>query len=411
MDKAILAKYAAFAVQIGTGVQKGQTLMINCPVEAAYFGRICAEEAYKAGAKDVVIHYNDEKLSRVRLENASVEALEDVKPWVLRSLLDYVEGEGGACVLNIASADPEIFKGLDGEKVQTANIARRNALKPYREYTMSNRIQWSIVAIPSPSWAKKVFPDVTDEEAVEKLWDAIFSVTRMNEADPIAAWKEHIDSMNRRAKVLNDESFDAIRVTSKNGTNLTIGLADDHIWEAAGGHTQDGYAFLPNIPTEEIFTAPHKDRVNGTVYGTKPYVYNGNIIKNFSVTFENGKVISRDAEEGKEFLTSLLDTDEGARHIGEIALVPFSSPISQTGLLFYSTLFDENASCHIAFGAGYPGTVEGGATMTREELAAKGVNDSLVHDDVMIGAEDTDIVGLHKDGREVQIFKDGEWAF
>ena len=411
MDKAFLEKYAAFAVQIGVGVQKGQTLIINCPVDAAFFGRICAEEAYKAGAKDVVIHYNDEKLSRTRLENADVETLGDVKPWVLRSYLDYVESEGGACALNIASADPEIFKGVDGKKVEVANIARRNALKPYREYTMSDRIQWSIVAVPSPAWATKVFPDVSEDEAMQKLWDSIFSVTRMNEADPVAAWTKHIEEMEKHADFLNKEPFNAIRITSKNGTNLTVGLADDHVWETARAHTQDGYFFLPNIPTEEIFTAPHKDKVNGIVYSTKPYVYNGNIIKSFSVTFEDGKVVAHTAEQGEEFLTSLLGTDEGARHIGEIALVPYSSPINQTGLLFFSTLFDENASCHMAFGAGYPGTVKGGANMTREELAAKGVNDSLVHDDVMIGAEDTDIFGLYEDGREIQLFKNGEWAF
>ncbi len=411
MNQALLSKYAAFAVQIGSGVQKGQTLIINCPVDAVYFGRACAEEAFKAGAKDVVVKYRDEKLTRIQMENASLETLADVKPWYLRSYLDYIESDGGACVLNIISADPEALKGIDSAKIETATNAQRNALQAYRDYTMSDRIQWSIVAVPSPAWATKIFPGLSEEEAIERLWNTIFAVTRMSEADPVAAWRAHISGMQAHAEFLNAQRFSAVRLTSKNGTNLTVGLADDHIWESAQSKTPEGYAFLPNIPTEEVFTAPHKDNVNGIVYGTKPYVYNGNIIDEFSITFENGKVVAHAAKQGEELLTTLLNTDEGARHIGEIALVPFSSPINQTGLLFYNTLFDENASCHMAFGAGYPGTVEGGTTMTKEELLAKGVNDSLVHEDVMIGAEDTDIFGIKADGTEIQLFKNGEWAF
>ena len=354
--------------------------------------------------------YTDEQFARIRMENASVETLEDVKPYILRSYLDYAESEGGACILNIHDADPEVFKGLDAEKIARANKARREALAAWRDYTMKDKVQWSIVAIPGPAWAKKVFPG--DENAEEKLWQAIFSVCRVREGvDVTAAWREHLAKLEARRSRLNELQLESVHFESANGTDLTVGLADTHIWEAAGGHTPQGYAFLPNIPTEEVFTAPHKDRVDGIVHGTKPYVYNGEIIDGFWVRFERGRVVEYHADKNEELLGHLLDTDEGARHIGEVALVPASSPINRSGILFYSTLFDENAACHIAFGAGYPGTVKGGNEMSKEQLLALGVNDSLVHEDVMIGAADTVITGKTKDGRTVPLFQHGEWVF
>lgn len=410
MNQDYLKKYAEFVVRIGVGVQPGQTLLINCPIDAAYFGRACAEVGYAAGARDVVVHYGDEKLARLRLQNAALPVLEEVKDWTVQKYMAYVEGEGGACVLNIHSDDPEIFKGLSAEKVEKANLALRKAMRPYRAYTMNDRIQWCIAAIPSPAWALKIYPALSQEAAMEALWDAIFDVTRMKEPDPAAAWRHHLDSMAAHRDFLNNARFSAIHLKSANGTDLTVGLADDHLWEVAEGYTPEGYRFLPNVPTEEVYTAPHRERVNGTVAGTKPYVYNGDIIDGFTVTFENGRVISHTARVGNELLESLLSTDEGACRIGEIALVPYSSPISQKGLLFYSTLFDENAACHIAFGAGYPGNVKGGTHMDTPALLQKGVNDSVIHDDVMVGAPDSDIDGICEDGSRVPLFRQGEWV-
>ena len=410
MDINLVKQYAEFAVKIGVNPQPGQTLIIRAPIEGAFFARACAEAAYAAGAKEVVVHYSDEKLSRIKMENTAVEVLEDVKPWLQRSYLDYVESEGGACMLSISARDPEIYKGLDMEKIDRANQAAMKAQEEWRSYTMSDKVQWSIVAIPGPAWAKKVFPG--DENAEEKLWQAIFQVCRVQEGtDVTAAWREHLVKLEARRNRLNELQLESVHFESANGTNLTVGLAENHTWEAAGGRTPQGYEFLPNIPTEEVFTAPHKDKVDGIVHGTKPYVYNGEIIDGFWVRFEHGRVVEYHAEKNEALLGHLLDTDEGARHIGEVALVPASSPINQSGILFYSTLFDENAACHIAFGAGYPGTVKGGNAMSKEQLLALGVNDSLVHEDVMIGAADTTITGQTKDGRTVPLFAQGEWVF
>ena len=354
MREDLLKQYAEFAVKVGVNPQKGQTMLISCSVESAPFARLCAQAAFEAGARDVVMKYTDEQIARIRMENASVETLEDVKPYILRSYLDYAESEGGACILNIHDSDPEVFKGLDAQKIARANKARREALAAWRDYTMKDKVQWSIVAIPGPAWAKKVFPG--DENAEEKLWQAIFQVCRVQEGtDVTAAWREHLAKLEARRNRLNE--------------------------------------------------------LDGIVHGTKPYVYNGEIIDGFWVRFEHGRVVEYHAEKNEALLGHLLDTDEGARHIGEVALVPASSPINQSGILFYSTLFDENAACHIAFGAGYPGTVKGGNAMSKEQLLALGVNDSLVHEDVMIGAADTTITGQTKDGRTVPLFARGEWVF
>ena len=269
----------------------------------------------------------------------------------------------------------------------------------------------TIVAIPSAPWAQKVFPGVPAEQAQAQLWDAIFDVCRVKDGNVVEAWKAHVAKMTARRDRMNALGLESIRLQSANGTDLTIGLADGHVWEGAQSKTPEGYTFIANIPTEEVFTAPHRDRVDGVVKGTKPYVYNGNLIEGFSVTFKAGKVAAYTAERGEELLGQLLDTDEGARHIGEIALVPASSPINRRGILFYNTLFDENAACHIAFGKGYPGTVEGGTAMTKAGLLAHGVNDSIIHEDVMVGAPDMRITGRTRAGETVAIFENGEWAF
>lgn len=410
MNQELLNKYAAFTVQVGVNVQKGQTLIIRCPVEGAYFGRACMEAAYKAGARDVVIRWEDEKAARIRMELGEEEALSETKPYELRSYLDYAESEGGCCLLAIHASDPEIFKGLDTAKINRVSLAKQEAMKSWREYTMKDRVQWCVVAIPTPAWAASVFPGLAEDEAQEKLWGAIFDVCRVTGGDPVSAWKEHVAKTSACRDKLNELQLESIHMTSSNGTDLTVGLAEGHTWEGACSKAENGAVFIANVPTEEVFTAPHRERVNGVVKGTKPYVYNGQLIEGFSVTFKDGVVVDYSAEKNAELLGQLLDSDEGARRIGEIALVPASSPINRSGLLFYNTLFDENAACHIAFGAGYPTTVKGGAAMTTEELLACGVNDSAIHEDVMVGTEDMTITGLTKTGETVTIFENGEWA-
>ena len=410
MDEKLFKQYAEFAVRVGVGVLPGQTLMITTPVEAAEFARCCAQAAFEAGARDVQVRYEDEKLARIRYQNAAEEALCDVKPWVERSYLDYVEGAGGASILHILGEDPEAFLGLDAGKINRARQAARNALKTWRTYTMNDRVAWSIVAVPTDNWAKKVFPGCGREQAVEKLWQAIFDVCRVTGGDPVGAWRRHIDTCTAMKEKLNALSLCSLRFTGGNGTDLTVGLAEGAVWEGAASLTPQGQQFIANVPTEEVFTAPHRLRVEGIVYGTRPYVYNGDLIEDFWVRFERGRVVESGARKNAALLETLLDTDEGSRSIGEVALVPATSPINRSGLLFYNTLFDENAACHIAFGDGYPGTVAGGTGLTQEELLARGVNHSVVHEDVMIGAEDTRIVGVAGDGRRVEIFENGVWA-
>ena len=411
MNQHYLQLYADFIVKVGVNVQPRQNFIIRCPVTMPEFGHACVKAGYEAGAKNCIVRWEDDKLSRLHYEYAKEEDLAAMKPYELRSYLDYAEDPDGCCTLAIHAADPEALAGLDAGKLNRVNLARRTFMKPWQAYTMNDRVQWCVAAVPAPGWAAKVFPDLPLEEAIEKLWALIFDVCRVSTGDPVTAWKEHVARTKARRDRMNELNLDRIRMTSANGTDLTVGLAEQAVWESAGSKNEKGVPFLPNIPTEEVFTAPHKDKVDGIVYGTKPYVFNGQLIKNFHVTFKDGKVVEHGADEGADLLGQLLDTDEGARHIGEVALVPASSPINRSGVLFYNTLFDENAACHIAFGAGYPTNIKGGSKMNRTELLAKGLNDSAIHEDVMIGAPDTNVIGTTRDGKEVTIFTNGEWAF
>ena len=356
----LLKKYADFIVRVGVNPQPGQTLIINCPLEGAPLARLCVRSAYEAGARDVQVNWSDDAVARARMELGSEEALTDLKPW--------------------------------------------------QEYTMNDRVQWSIAALPSVPWAKKVFPELDADAAMEALWKLIFDVCRVTGGDPVNEWQAHMERLSTLRDKMNALDLESVHFESSNGTDLTVGLADQAVWESAASKSEKGVVFLPNIPTEEVFTAPHKDRVEGVVYGTKPYVFNGQLIKDFRVTFEKGRVVDYHAEQGQVLLGRLLDGDEGSRSIGEVALVPASSPINRSGKLFYSTLFDENAACHIAFGASYPGTTKGGTALTKEELLARGMNQSRLHEDVMIGAEDSHITGKCRDGRTVELFRDGVWV-
>lgn len=411
MDKQLLQKYADFVVKAGVNVQPGQALILRCPVLGAEFGRACMRAAFEAGARDVLLRYEDEQAARIRMDKASEEALTHPMPSELRSYLDYAESEGGVCVLNIHADDPEIFKGLDAGKIHRVEVARRTFMRPWQEYTMKDKVQWCVVSIPTPAWAAAVYPDLAPDEAVEALWDTIFAVCRVKGGDPVAAWRQHTAQTTARKDRLNALDLASIHLTSANGTDLTVGLAEGAVWEGAASTAQNGADFIPNIPTEEVFTAPHKDRVNGVVKGTKPYAYNGEVIEGFSVTFQDGRVVAHSAEKNDALLGRLLASDAGACRIGEVALVPASSPINQSGLLFYNTLFDENAACHIAFGAGYPINIRGGAALDRAALTAAGLNDSVIHEDVMVGSADMRITGQTRAGETVLIFENGEWAF
>ena len=371
MNQHYLQLYADFIVKVGVNVQPRQNFIIRCPVTMPEFGHACVKAGYEAGAKNCIVRWEDDKLSRLHYEYAKEEDLAAMKPYELRSYLDYAEDPDGCCTLAIHAADPEALAGLDAAKINRVNLARRKFLKPWQEYTMNDRVQWCVAAVPAPSWAEG-----------------------RHHRDQLNAW-----------------NLDHIHMTSSNGTDLTVGLADDATWEGASSKAENGTDFIANVPTEEVFCAPHRERVNGIVYGTKPYVYNGQLIEGWHVTFKDGKVVEHGAEKNASLLAELLSTDENACRIGEIALVPASSPINQSGVLFYNTLFDENAACHIAFGAGYPTNIKGGSKMNRTELLAKGLNDSAIHEDVMIGAPDTNVIGTTKDGKEVTIFTNGEWAF
>lgn len=410
MNAELLEKYADFIVRVGVNVQPGQTMIVNASLEAAPLARLCVKSAFAAGARDVRVDWSDNEVSRLRMEMGAEEALCDVKPYVERSYLDFAESEGGVCVLHLLADDPEVYAGLDGGKINRVSLARRKALANWRVYTMNDKIQWCIAAMPSAPWAKMIFPELPEAEAIEKLWDVIFEVCRVTGGDPVTEWRAHVEKLSALRDKLNELQLESVHFTSGNGTDLTVGLADGHVWESAASVDDRGTRFIPNLPTEEVFTAPHKDRVEGIVYGTKPYVYNGQLIKGFHVTFKAGRVVEYGAEENEALLGELLDSDEGARSIGEVALVPASSPINRSGVLFYNTLFDENAACHIAFGDGYSGTLIGGREMTDEQRAAHGLNKSAIHEDVMIGAADTCITGLTKDGRTVPIFDGGEWV-
>ena len=406
----LLKKYADFIVRVGVNPQPGQTLIINCPLEGAPLARLCVRSAYEAGARDVQVNWSDDAVARARMELGSEEALTDLKPWQLRRYLDYAESEGGVCVLHLIADDPELYAGIDGNKISRVNAARRAFMEEWQEYTMNDRVQWSIAAMPSAPWAKKMFPELEEAAAIEKLWRLIFDVCRVTNGDPVNEWKAHIDRLTGLKDKMNALDLESVHFESSNGTDLTVGIADKATWESAASVSEKGVVFLPNIPTEEVFTAPHKDKVNGIVYGTKPYVFNGQLIKGFHVTFKDGRVVEHGADEGAELLGRLLDTDEGARSIGEVALVPASSPINRSGALCYSTRFDENAAWHIAFGASYPGTTENGTRLSKDELLARGMNQSAIHEDVMVGAEDSHITGKCRDGHTVDLFRDGVWV-
>ena len=406
----LLEEYARLIVRMGVRLQEDQPLVINSPLACAAFARRVASAAYDAGAHDVTVAWNDEALARLRYDKAKKSVFREFPEWRRRLYQD--SAEAGAAFVTIHASDPEIFSGVEPERLTLAQQAAGTALMEYRQRLMSNKNSWCVVSIPTESWAKKVFPAKTPAAAVEKLWQAIFEAVRLAPGEDAAArWQEHIDFLARAAKFMNDHAFVRLEYKNSLGTDLSIELPKGHIWMGGAEKTQGGVTFVANMPTEEIYTLPKRDGVNGTVKATRPLNVNGNIVDGFSLTFESGKVVDYKAERGAEILQELFATDEGASFLGEVALVPYDSPISKSGILFFNTLFDENAACHLAFGKAYPTCIEGGEAMTADELLQRGVNDSLVHEDFMIGSKDLAIDGIEPDGTRVPVFREGNFAF
>lgn len=403
-----LEKYAELAVKVGINIQKGQTLVVRAPIFALDLVRLVAKKAYENGAKHVHVDWSDEQITRTKFELAPDEAFHEYPEWIAKGYEQL--SEKGAAFLSITGTDPDLLEGIDPDRIANANRASGKALEGFRSYVTADKISWSIVAVPSEGWAKKVFPNESTDRAIEKLWDAIFQATRITEDDPIVAWQQHLQSLNERMNILNEKKYDALHYQSEH-TDLVVELPKNHIWTSGGSENKDGIPFVANIPTEEVFTAAKKTGVNGVVYSTKPLNYGGTLINNFSLTFKEGKVIDFKAEEGYETLKRLLEADEGSSYIGEVALVPHRSPISDMNIIFYNTLFDENASNHLALGSAYAFSIEGGKEMTKEQLEENGLNTSHTHVDFMIGSSDMNIDGVYENGRREPIFRDGNWAF
>lgn len=402
-----LDRYADLIVRVGVNLQPGQRLVVRTPLAGAQLARRIAAVAYRVGAPYVVVQYLDDELRKIRFLEAPEDSFEEL-PY---GHADAMEGmaERGDAFVRIDASDPEALAGAEPSRVAVAQAAQQRALKTYARYTMSDRVPWTVVAAPEPGWAAKVFPDEETEIAVDRLWDAIFAATRIDAEDPTEAWRKHVATLEGRAELLTARAFDALHITGS-GTDLTVGLPKGHLWKGGGSSTPEGLRFAPNLPTEEVFTAPHAERVEGTVRASLPLAYGGRLIEGFSLDFERGRVVAARAEEGQEVLDRLLATDEGARRLGEVALVPVYSPIYRSGLLYYETLFDENAASHVALGRAYRINVAGGAEMSEEEAQAAGLNDSLVHVDFMIGTPETDVDGIAADGTREAIMRKGRFV-
>ena len=409
MNKSFLIKYASLAVNIGVNIQKDNILVISSPIETAEFARLITEEAYKSGAKDVIVHYGDQKLTKIKLENSSLETISNIPEWQAESYNYYARQE--ACFISISASDPDGLKGVPVEKIGASQKARTSALKEYFDNSMSNKCRWCVLSVPTLSWAKKVFPKVSDDEAMESLWDVIFKTVRVDTENPVNAWEKHNAYLEEKIKFMNNNNFKSVHLKSANGTDLNIELPEGHIW--AGGSERDvnGIPFNANMPTEEVFTLPKKTGVNGIVYSSKPLSYGGNLIDNFSITFKDGKAIDFTAETGYDVLKQMLESDEGAKYLGEVAFVPYNSPISNSKLIFFNTLFDENAACHLAFGRAYESCVKDADKYSEEELEKIGVNNSIIHVDFMIGTSDLEVTGINENGETIEIFSNGNWAF
>jgi aminopeptidase len=407
--KVLLEKYAEVCIRVAVNLQPEQRLWIVCPVELADFARFAVKQAYLAGAKNVFVDWIDALSDYYRLKYANNEvAFSEYPAWRIEARLAYFEE--GAALLNIYAEDPNLMADIDPAHLQQARKTRLKHFAPLRDFMTTDQApNAAIVSAAVPGWAQKVFPDVSEEQALTQLWDAIFDICRVRLDDPVAAWKKHTQSLIVRCDYLSHKQYHALHYRSAE-TQLQVGLPDNHVW-LGGIQTKLGIECMPNLPTEEVFTTPHRERINGTVTNTKPLFISGMFIPKFTLIFENGRVVKAVAEEGQVHLDNLLNTDEGARFLGEVALVPHSSPISQSGLLFYNGLYDENAACHMALGRAYREGIEGGIGASKEDFLAMGGNVSAIHVDFMMGDNSLDVDGLTADGSSEALLRNGEWVF
>jgi len=402
-----LENYAELAVRVGAGLREGQRLLVQSPVEAAPLARAIVRKAYEAGAAFVDVRWDDDAVQLARFELAPAGSFAEISKWRVDAELEFARA--GGAVISIRATDPNLLANVDSARVATHQRAWAAYRKPYSQMVMTNQLNWNLVSAPIQAWAQRMFPDAVPEEAVARQWDAIFAATRADLANAVEAWREHNAALKRRRDLLTEKQYAALHFQGGE-TDLMVGLAEDHVWGGGSSVTPSGIEFTANIPTEEVWTAPHRERVDGVVVSTKPLSYNGVLIDGIRIRFEGGRVVEVTARSGEDVLKQLVDTDEGARRLGEVALVPHSSPISRSGLFFYNTLYDENAASHVAIGSAYRFNVRGGEAMTTEEFAAKGGNDSLTHVDWMIGSADMNVDGVTKDGQREPVMRNGEFV-
>jgi aminopeptidase len=403
-----LQKYADIIVKIGLNLKVGQRLIINAPIQSASLVQKIAATAYQVGCRYVDVMYRDELIKLARHQYAPRDSFEEFPVYLTDGILQHTQA--GGAYLQITGEDPDLLKDQDPALVALAERTSRVHMKPVYDLLHRNGFNWAIAGYPTPSWASKVFPDKSQQEQEHLLWEALFMVCRLGHSNPVAAWQQHIADLRARCKYLNQRQYQALHLSAP-GTDLTIGLAERHRWMGGSIQSESGIEFVPNLPTEEVFTLPHRQQINGHVTATKPLSYSGSVIDDFSLTFTDGRVTNIRAGRGEETLRKMIEIDEGMTSLGEVALVPHSSPVSQSGMLFFNTLLDENAACHIALGSGLNFCLENGENLTEEEYASRGGNTSLGHTDFMIGSAEMNIDGLLFDGQREPVMRQGEWAF
>ena len=408
MKKTILRKYAKLIARVGVKIRKGQDVVIQAELDQPEFVEMLTDECYKAGARKVTVEWSHQPLQKYHVRHRSLKTLSTLDDWEVAKLEHYADTL--PCRIYLISEDPDGLCGINQEKNAKALQARYKGIKPIRD-KMENKYQWCIAAVPGVKWAKKVFPGERESRAVELLWEAILKTSRVDE-DPEEAWRKHNEDLARRCEYLNSLGIESLEYKSSNGTDLKVGMIPDALFCGGGEYALgSGNYFNPNIPSEEVFTTPKRGEAEGIVYSTKPLSYRGELIEDFSIRFEGGRAVEVKAKRGEELLKQMISMDEGASYLGECALVPYDSPIRNSGILFYNTLFDENAACHLALGMGFSNCLKDYEKYTLDECREKGINDSQIHEDFMIGSEDLSITAHTRDGRDVPIFKDGNWAF
>lgn len=408
MKKTVMQKYARLIARKGINVKKGQEVIVSASLDQPEFVKMVVEECYRAGASKVTVEWSYQPITKLHYRYRSLKTLSTFEKWEIEKLEHKCETL--PATIYIESDDPDGLKGIDQTKISKASQAKYPIIKPYHD-KMDNKYQWCIAAVPGEAWAKKVFPGERTSKAVEKLWNAILYTSRADGDDPVKAWEEHNADLKKRFEYLNSLGIESLHYTASNGTDFTVGLIPDALFMGGSEFTLGGTEFNPNIPSEEVFTSPMKGKAEGVVHATRPLSYRGELIENFSVRFENGKAVEVHAEKGEELLKQMISMDENAAYLGECALVPFDSPIRNSEITFFNTLFDENACCHLAFGRGFENCIKDFDKYTLEECREKGINDSLIHVDFMIGSEDLNITAHTRGGKDVAIFKDGNWAF